>query len=275
MASRRQNRNRFRSPAPPRTRISRRQLLRLLAYLFLSLLLLSAGYWLVMLKSAPVEIKPDPIRTEQVMLTGTLHHVSPLEIETMIRQHGELGMLALDSEALRIDLEAIPWVYLASVRKMWKGHRLMLRIEEQQAAVRWGEAGYLNPAGEFFSAAGETLSGEQLVMIRSSQRDTESIYQLLLRLQQMMAQRQSGSEIAEMSIDRRGAVTLLLQDHFQIRLGRRSVERRLQRWIDQSPRLLARYEGEVSGVDLRYLHGMVLHPAKASSATTAAREEEE
>ncbi len=201
-----------------------------------------------------MELEPEPVTAAQVLLSGELKNVSPQQIQQLVERMGRAGMLALDSEQLRVALETLPWVYRAQVRKVWPD-RIALTIEEQRPTVRWGDDGYLNLSGVYFAADG--VESANMLMIRSTQEDTVVVYQQLQALSQILG-RQLYGRIIEMVVDRRGAVTLYLEQGVALHLGRRAIERRLKRWVDQAERIKRQYPDQLIGVDLRYGQGMVL-----------------
>ncbi|MBT3309451.1 MAG: FtsQ-type POTRA domain-containing protein [Gammaproteobacteria bacterium] len=207
-----------------------------------------------------IEIEPielEPVMVRHIQLKGKLIHVDAEQVKQLVHERGQQGILVLDPEQLRGALEALPWIYQASVRKLWPD-QLEIHIEEQRAAVLWGEQGYLNLDGVYFDAAGIKLPEQKLPLISSHQQDTEAVYQQLQQLMAILSKQSTASTIVEMAVDRRGAVTLHLQDGLLIHLGRRAITERLQRWVDQVTVVSERYKGQLKGVDLRYERGMVL-----------------
>lgn len=241
-------------------------------WLLLIPLLAAVGWGVVEFAPEVIPVDPielNPVMVKQIQISGALRHVEPKQVRELVDQYGVDGILALDPEQLRMALEALPWIYQARVRKVWPD-QLALTIEEQRATVLWGDQGYLNLDGVYFDAAGVTLPDQQLPLITSHQRDTVAVYQLFSRLSRILQQQsaepvaQSATEpatepsIRQMAVDQRGAVTLHLRDGLAIQLGRRAMEQRLQRWVDQAPKVVEQFKGQLQGVDLRYERGMVL-----------------
>ncbi len=229
----------------------------------LSLLLIGAGALFLWQEGGrtvvvpDVELEVEPITARDATLAGEITHIQPQQIRRLVNEHGVVGLLALDPEQLRMEMEALPWVYRARVRKVWPD-RLDLWVEEQRPAVIWGESGYLNLDGVYFAADGIVLSKDELPQVESMQEDTVAVYQQLQRLGKILAQQRKPAVVERMEVDRRGAVSLHQRDQLVIHLGRRDIEKRLSRWIAQSEVVMSRFEGKVAGVDLRYERGMVL-----------------
>ena len=204
-------------------------------------------------------IAPDPVMVKKVILVGKTTYIQPTRISELVDAHGKDGMLALDPERLRIAVEEESWVYRARVRKVWPD-QVEVWVEEQRAAARWGDDGYLNLSGEFFESAGVGLGQAELPRIDSMLEDTEAIYRQLTRFSSILGQHspQEKGKIIEMKVDQRGAITLLFAGELELKLGRRWMEQRLTRWAAQSPVIMAKFSRGVRKVDLRYERGMVL-----------------
>lgn len=96
-------------------------------------------------------LDPETLPVRTVRIESPLMQVTQQRIREVIGNHVEGGFLRLDVDRVRSELEALPWVKRASVRRGWPD-RLLVRIEEQQAMARWGNegVGLLNPEGELF-----------------------------------------------------------------------------------------------------------------------------
>ena len=87
---------------------------------------------------------------EQVVISGTTDHVPTDLIETLVAPTLAGGFFAADLDAIRDDLERIPWVYRAAVRRQWPD-TVVVTVEEQRPIARWGSQGFLNHEGAYFA----------------------------------------------------------------------------------------------------------------------------
>lgn len=229
-------------------------------YVVVLLLVLSVGFYLFQNGTVDVEtLMPEhqPSQVNKIAIYGELEHVKLDQVRTLVRDSSRDGMLALDLLHLRDLLHGLPWVYRVRVRKVWP-ETVEVWLREQSAAVRWGDAGYLNLSGEFFRADGVLLEHLMIPLISSQHDDTEAVYRQFIQLSTLLDD--SGQKIRKMVVDKRGSTYLYLENGVEINLGRRAMEQRLARWSIQSPVIMSQLNGEVGVVDLRYEQGMVINP---------------
>src|SRR5262245_49731947 len=86
-----------------------------------------------------------PVR--RVLVEGSFQRVSPPEIENVVARAVNGGLASVDLEAVRHEVEKIPWVDDALVTRQWPD-AVRVRIVEQVAAARWNDTGLLNTRGE-------------------------------------------------------------------------------------------------------------------------------
>ena len=93
----------------------------------------------------------DPYRfpLDVVQVKGDFRHLDKQKLQDAVAIHVAGGFFTVDVAAIRAAAEELPWVYKATVRRVWPA-TLRINIEEQQAIARWGEQGYLNSNGEPF-----------------------------------------------------------------------------------------------------------------------------
>ncbi len=229
------------------------------------LLMLSAGLYLFQNGSIGVETvisEQHLAQVKKVAVYGDIEHIKVEQIEQLVRETAEDGMLALDLINLRDLLQKLPWVYRVKVRKVWP-ETIEVWLREQSATVMWGDAGYLNLNGEFFVDDGVSLDHLRLPAISSQLRDTEEVYHQFLQLSSLLDE--SGQKIQEMVIDQRGSIYIHLESGLELNLGRRAVEQRLARWSSQYPVIMSRLNGGVRMVDLRYEQGMAIQSGSRAS----------
>src|SRR4030065_728432 len=79
----------------------------------------------------------------------------------MTRAKPERGMRLMKGAVVVVKarVEALPWVYTASVRRQWP-QDVHVRFTEQQLAARWGDGAFLNQAGDVVRVALNDPSAE-------------------------------------------------------------------------------------------------------------------
>lgn len=114
------------------------------------------------LSSAANDIKrwffeEDRIPVEGLVVQGKLDYVTVADVrETLRADPAVSNFFKLDVNDVQQQIEALPWVYQASVRKRWPA-LLYVYVIEQSPRARWGEDRLLSDKGGIFKAPLERL----------------------------------------------------------------------------------------------------------------------
>lgn len=199
-------------------------------------------------------IKLQAIPVQRIAVTGTLEHTQKVALQELVQPALVGGFLNADLGRIRDQLEALPWVYEASVRRRWPS-ALEIHVMEQLPIARWGEEGFLNHEGEIFRPhrAGEWAQLPVLTGTEGSARQLMDSYQQLV---EMLAP--VGLSVAALTMDERGQLRTVLAGGTELIMGGEALEERLERFI-------ALYQTELSGrmdtverVDMRYASGLAV-----------------
>lgn len=191
-----------------------------------------------------------PVR--EIKITGSYQYVDPVQIEKAIRENQPGSFFELDVAKALKDIEALPWVYRASIRKEWPNN-LHVHLVEQQALARWNEDMLLNVQGETFEAQSpEDLSLPRLYGPQGSEKAALQGYHAMEALLQ-----HAGLNIEELFLSERFAWNLKLSNGLAMSLGRSEFIDRLQRFVDIYP-LLQKAPKQAEYVDLRYDTGLAV-----------------
>lgn len=193
-----------------------------------------------------------PVRT--LVVEGTFQRVTPIQVEAALAPELERGFLSLDLERLHARLEELAWVDSVRMRRAWPD-KVIVRLTEHRAAARWGERGLLDVRGELFAERPAHAFPElpELDGPAGSEHEVASLY---LALRNRLAAAQLGIE--KLSVDERGAWRLVLKTGQEVRLGRRNLDARLDRFFAVAAPALAERFGRVRYVDLRYTNGFAV-----------------
>jgi cell division protein FtsQ len=193
-----------------------------------------------------------PLRAIDVQ--GPLQRVTAKQVEAATRGVISGGFLSVDLGALRAALEALPWVDRVQVRRVWPAS-LSISVTEQVAAARWGESGLLNTRGELFVTDARHVPPElpQLVGPPGTEAEVAHMYvdfqAKLVRI---------GMRIGSLTLDPRGAWRVQLTNGVELRLGRDTPEKRMDRFLRAGAPIVSARARELAYVDLRYSNGFAL-----------------
>ena len=186
---------------------------------------------------------------EQLVISGTTEHVPADLIETLVAPTLAGGFFAADLDAIRGDLERIPWVYRVAVRRQWPD-TVVVTVEEQRPIARWGNQGFLNHEGVYFS-------GDQSAMFEPLPQlggPDFSAADMMRRYQQVEDLLQNtGLQVVSLEQDPIGQINLVLDNGIGIDFGADQFLQRVQRFIVLWEQHL---DGEpVKQIDMRYTNG--------------------
>lgn len=193
-----------------------------------------------------------PLRT--VELEGRLEHVAEAELRQAIAAHLNGGLLGLDVERIRRAVESLPWVDLAAVRRVWPG-TLVLRISEQQALGRWGEAALVNHRGEVFRPLPDSFPAG-LPQLAGAEGSAGEVVERYTALQPAFGA--AGFRLSGLAMDARRSWSAQLDGRVRLELGSERVTERVQRFLRSAQRLPGPEGGRLERVDLRYPNGFAV-----------------
>ncbi len=194
----------------------------------------------------------QPVRS--IVIDGPFQRVAAVEVQQAA--HGALkgGIVSADLDRLRTAVEALAWVDRARVQRLWPD-RIRVEIVEQQAAARWGEDSLLNTRGELF-ATGVSLVPPELPRLDGPEGTEEQVAQRYLAIQDRLSK--LGFQVSALRLDARGAWEFDLATGVTVRLGRRQVDERMDRFVQFGAPVVAGRAAEVRYVDMRYSNGFAI-----------------
>ena len=197
-------------------------------------------------------ISTQPI--EHIRVTGDLENLQRESVQELIQPALTGGFLKADLDLVRHQLESLPWIYEASVRRRWPAS-LQINVVEQRPIARWGKKGFINHSGEVFQSrrADEELALPALRGPDGSARELMSQY---LRLKPLL--RPLGLELRALELDSRGQLRATTTSGMELVLGNSEFVERIQRFAAIYPQHLQQRLEDIERVDLRYDNGMAV-----------------
>src|SRR5262245_44495864 len=188
----------------------------------------------------------QPIRV--VSVQGKFQRVSPVQVEEAVTHGVHEGLMSVDLERVRRNVERLPWVDQARVQRLWP-NGLRIEVTEQVAAARWGDSGLLNTRGELFLKDARHVPPE-LPRLNGPEGTEWQVAQRYLGTQGRLIE--AGMRLAALDLDARGAWKIELANGISVRLGRRQVDERFDRFIDSAIPVLAGRTADIDYIDMRY-----------------------
>lgn len=192
-----------------------------------------------------------------ISVKGQFSHVNQAEVQRRVEPLINGGILSLNLEQIRGELELHPWIEQAKVSRQWPGG-LVITVKEEVPIARWGGAdfkktGFVNSRGELL----EIVDSSSLVHLPLLQGDVDT-ERLLMKSYREMAQllQPSNLKIAGLKRDQRGAWQLSLSNGLELVIGRDHVMEKMRRFLVVWMTTLKGKAEQIARVDIRYDNGI-------------------
>lgn len=205
----------------------------------------------------------------KISVQGELAYVTRDSVQAHIAPFVEASFFTVDLDGLRHDLEQMPWIAHAQVRRVWPD-QIVIRLDEQLPIARWGEESLLNNKGQAF-APNELTNYEHLPQLQGPKRAQQRVMQQYQMLSQML--RPLGFSIARLELRDRGSWFLTTDRGIELLLGRDRLVDKIRRFGAIYEKALKDQVDNIARVDLRYPNGLAVgwrEPVPAAPETTVA-----
>lgn len=190
----------------------------------------------------------------KIAIEGPFERVSALEIEAAIGDELERGFLSANLEEIRERVQDLPWIDRANVVRRWPD-TLEVSVTEQVPAACWGESGLMNTRGELFVQNARHVPAE-LPRLSGPDGHAAEVARRYLDIRRQLIP--LGLDLRRVHLDARGAWQLTLANGVEVRLGRRDTDARTDLFLDVAANIVARREGDIEFVDMRYSNGFTV-----------------
>jgi cell division protein FtsQ len=191
-------------------------------------------------------------------------HVSESDIRAAVGPRLGNGFFALDLDGVQKAVAALPWVESVEARKRWPD-TLQLRIYERQPFARWNDKQLISRQGLVFDAPGMDDIGA-LPELHGPDARLAEVVSFYAETQKAFAG--THLRISGVALTQRGSWSVSTASGAQIVIGdREQAGRRLHRFLDVYPLLIAGHSDGFAYADLRYTNGFAVRWPQAAAAT--------
>ena len=192
----------------------------------------------------------------KLVVTGERHYTRNDDIRQSILALGSPGtFMTQDVNIVQGQIERLPWIKQASVRKQWPDE-LKIHLVEYVPIARWNDQHMVDAEGNSFSVPADRANKQSLPMLYGPEGSESEVLQGYRDMGAVLAKGKFTLKVAAMTARRSWQLTL--GDGIKLNLGRGDTMKRLERFLELYPVLQqqAQTEGNrISYVDLRYDSG--------------------
>ncbi len=199
-------------------------------------------------------IKSDHWKVTNIELGAEFKRVTSEQIRIAVAAYPERSFFKIKAEEIRNTLKNIPWVEKVTVNKKWP-NSLIIKLIEHKAVAVWNDNQLLNDKGEIFNVDG---IDDLAALPKISGHDAQSgpIWDNYIRYSEIV--KQTGYDISETTVSKRGGWDIFLSNGLNIRLGSQQIDARLVRLVDTWAKLTELKEELPEYIDLRYTNGYAI-----------------
>lgn len=219
----------------------------------------------VVLFSVDYVLRPQSFPVRSVSFAGEFKHVDEkaLAVAVMDSVRGNFFLLNLD--AVRERARSVPWVYDATVRRLWPDG-VQIAFSEQQLAARWGQVGWVNVQGDYVDLKGQP-GPDGLPQLAGPEGMQDRLLEHYRQLSQILAP--ANLHVASLTLTPRHSWNMVLDNGLTLTLGREEPEPKVARFARVYPQALAAQAAKIRCVDLRYTNGFSVEWANPANAPRA------
>ncbi|ELY5853099.1 cell division protein FtsQ [Cronobacter malonaticus] len=192
----------------------------------------------------------------KLVVTGERHYTRNDDIRQSILALGAPGtFMTQDVNIIQNQIERLPWIKQASVRKQWPDE-LKIHLVEYVPIARWNDQHMIDTDGTAFSVPSDRASKQTLPLLYGPEGSENEVLQGFRAMGQVLAKDKFTLKEAAMTARRSWQVTL--SNNIKLDLGRDDTMKRLERFVELYPVLQQQAQTDhkqISYVDLRYDSG--------------------
>lgn len=242
MAARKKKNQRRVNRSSKVTRIDYREVVKLMAVAVVVI----SGIWFVK--------KIEDVSIKTIEIQFALQEADKSDIRIIAENYMHGGFFTVDLTSFEEQLNNIPWVYKANIKRQWPG-KLVIDIKEQTPFFRWGENHLLNRDAKAFYVkdAQQYTSLPLLVGVQGREKYlVDLFYKYSDRFERV------GTSILEFKEDARYDKEITLANGIAINAGREQAEQQIERCLNSFAMFTKAERAAIASIDLRHSNGFAV-----------------
>lgn len=205
---------------------------------------------------------PQNLTIRSVEVVGNLEALDQQVLQPVIQPFAKTNLYLLDAAGLEQAIESNPWVYSASLTKIWPD-KLVVKIHEQQPVAFWGKQAMLSQQGQIIKAVLPRHRGV-LPLLYSPEKKGRNMASEFLQIREWM--KDFPLKMVEFREDARGSWKIRMENGLEVKIGRNEHQKRIRRFMVGYRVKLKAVIDKIQTVDLRYTNGFAVKWKKGLSA---------
>lgn len=182
----------------------------------------------------------------KLVLTGERHYTRNDDIRQAILALGAPGtFMTQDVNIIQSQIERLPWIKQASVRKQWPDE-LKIHLVEYVPIARWNDQHMVDAEGNTFSVPSDRIGKQVLPMLYGPEGSASEVLQGYREMGQVLAK--DKFTLKEAAMTARRSWQLTLNNGIKLNLGRGDTMKRLARFVELYPFYSSRRKPMANGL---------------------------
>lgn len=193
-------------------------------------------------------MQPSTLPIKRIHIEGEFKQLNNHHLQALITNKLEGGFFNIDVAAISNELIRLPWVKQIAIHRSWPDS-LIIVIKEQVAIARWGDRGFLNEEGDYFSPTTDAPVTHLPVIA-----GYEGSQKILLQHFNFL-KNDYGLNVVHLRLDKRRAWEFELDSGLTVVLGRKDFHNRVKRFLHIAVNGLKDKIHQAKKIDMRYTNG--------------------
>lgn len=190
---------------------------------------------------------------ENIRISGEFRQLDTDKLQQQLKPYLGAGFFSVDIQKIQDQVSQQAWIEEVSVHRVWPG-KIEVSVTEKQPFARWDETHLLSTRAEVFEADSKAFM--QLPLINGYVDQSAQLLQRYLTLKQKFDEQ--GIQLTALTEDRKGSLSLLLNDQLKVSLGTDETELKILNMLALYPMHIKPKQEFIEYIDFRYSNGFAI-----------------